>query len=127
MANTPLGIAPKNATQEGKARMSLIPKDILREFVVPAYEEGILKYERDSWRRGFKVSEMMDACERHMEAFFEQCEDMDPDAVVPKHHLGGAIFSLLSALHTLKYHPELDDRRDPATGQPSTEQIKKAA
>ena len=109
-------LAPKNASQEGKAKMTLLPMDILAEFLVPAYEEGLLKYSRESWRRGFRVSELIDACERHVTAFCGG-EDIDPDALTQKHHLSGAVFSLLSALHTLKYHPELDDRRHLATGE----------
>jgi len=116
-----LKTAPKNATQDGKPRVTLIPMDILMEYLIPAYEEGIIKYERESWRRGFIVSEMIDACKRHTDAFFYKNEDIDPDSTTKKHHLAGAIFSLISALHTLKYHPELDDRTDPATGDSNTE------
>jgi len=110
--------APKNAAQDGKPRVTLIPMDVLIEFVIPAYEEGLIKYERESWRQGFIVSEMVDACKRHLDAFFHDNEDIDPESQTNKHHLSGAVFSLLAALHTLKYHPELDDRTDPATGQP---------
>ncbi len=112
-----LKTAPKNAAQDGKPRVTLIPMDILMEYLIPAYEEGIIKYERESWRRGFPVSAMIDACKRHTDAFFYKKEDIDPDSSTNKHHLAGAIFSLISALHTLKYHPELDDRTDPATGE----------
>ncbi len=115
------GLAPKNASMDGKPKVTLIPMDILIEFLVPAYDEGIEKYERESWRRGFPVSEMIDACKRHTDAFFHDNEDIDPDSTTKKHHLAGAIFSLISALHTLKYHPELDDRTDPATGDSNTE------
>lgn len=112
----PIGLAPKNAGEEGKPRVTLIPMDILTEYLTPAYNEGIEKYERESWRRGFPVSEMIDACKRHTDAFFHGNEDIDPDSTTEKHHLAGAIFSLISALHTLKYHPELDDRTNPANG-----------
>jgi len=50
---------------------------------------------------------------RHIIVFFWLREDWDPDAEklgVKKHHLGGAIFSLLSILWTLETRPELDDR-----------------
>lgn len=112
--------APKDAKKDGKPTVSLLPQDILMEYVVAAYEEGLIKYERESWRRGFVVSELIDAERRHVKAFFERCEDYDleteRDYGIKKHHIAGAIFSLLSILHTLKYHPHLDDRRDPATG-----------
>jgi hypothetical protein len=119
--------APKDARKEGKPRPSLLPMDILIEFLLPAYEEGLIKYEKESWRRGFKVSELMDAVDRHKSAFFHGCEDYDKEAEkngVIKHHLSGAIFSLISALHTLKYHPELDDRRYPNRGDIKNGEIK---
>jgi len=112
-ANKPEPTAPKNNSKEGKARISLLPIDVLAKWVTPAYEEGVLKYERESWRNGFYTSVMVDAAERHIADFFYKGEDYDPDAAklgVRKHHLAGAIFSLLSILHTLETRPELDDR-----------------
>ena len=108
-----LKTAPKNNTKEGKPRASLIPWDILIEYLAPAYEEGIIKYVRESWREGFKVTDMYDALQRHLTAFFFDREDYDPDAAklgVKKHHLAGAMFCILSILWTLKTRPELDDR-----------------
>lgn len=107
--------APKNATKEGKSRMSLLPMDVLRKYMIPAYEEGIIKYSRESWRAGFLVSEMVDAAFRHIEEFFYENEDIDPSSDTAKHHIAGGIFSLLCILQTLEKHPELDNR-DKATG-----------
>lgn len=109
--------APKNDIQEGKNRLTLLPMDIIAELLIPAYEEGVDKYERESWRRGFKVSKMIDAAKRHIKAFYYYGEDIDQDSSTKKYHLGGAIFSLLSAYHSVKYHPELDDRRSLADGE----------
>jgi len=106
-------IAPKNNRKEGKPRPSLLPLDVMMKHVCPAYEEGVLKYKRESWRDGFWVSDLMDAAERHMSDFFYGGQDFDLDAEklgIKKHHLAGAIFSLLSILHTLDTRPELDDR-----------------
>ena len=102
--------APKNNLAEGKPQMSLLPMDLLKKYLTVAYEEGIDKYKRESWRAGFNTSTMIDAALRHIEAFFWQGEDIDPDSKNNKHHLAGAIFSLLSILHTLDTRPELDDR-----------------
>ena len=105
--------APKNNAKEGKPRSSLIPWDILIEYLTAAYEEGLLKYTRESWREGFKVTDLYDALQRHINAFFFDREDYDPDAAklgVKKHHLAGAMFCILSILWTLKTRPELDDR-----------------
>jgi hypothetical protein len=114
------GLAPKNDAAEGKPKPELIPMDILIEFLCPAYEEGIIKYEQESWRRGFYVSKMYNAAVRHLDKFFKEGEWWDADAAklgIKKIHIAGAIFSLIAILHTMKYHPELDDRRDPATGE----------
>lgn len=106
-------LAPKNNQKENKPQPSLLPIDVLLEFVEPAYREGVIKYERESWRLGFEVSTLVDAAIRHINAFYYLGEDMDSDAEklgVKKHHLAGAVFSLLSLLWTLKVRPELDDR-----------------
>jgi hypothetical protein len=102
--------APKNNIEEGKPRVSLLPLDILTKYIVPAYEEGVQKYARESWRGGFKTSIMIDAALRHIIAFYYHKEDIDPDSPVGKHHLAGAVFSLLSLLHSLEHYPENDDR-----------------
>lgn len=105
--------APKDNAKEGKSRASLIPWDVLIEFLTPAYEEGVIKYVRESWRQGFKISVCMDAVQRHLKAFFYDHEDYDPDAAelgVKKHHLAGAMFYMMAMLWTLKTRPELDDR-----------------
>lgn len=105
--------APKNNKTEKKARASLVPLDVLIKYLTPAYEEGVLKYERESWRKGFHASTLMDAACRHIVAWYYDREDYDPDAArlgIQKHHLAGAIFSLISALHSLETRPELDDR-----------------
>lgn len=127
MSNNSLTTAPKNATAEGKPSISLIPMDILVDFLLPAYEEGVTKYEKESWRQGFLVSDMVDAAMRHMNAFYYDAEDIDPDSKTNKHHLGGAIFSLLSICHTLKYRPELDNRRRPDNGYKINAEQEKAA
>jgi hypothetical protein len=106
--NHPAETAPKNNLQEGKPRPSLIPLDVLIKHLCPAYEEGIPKYYRESWRKGFQTSVMIDAALRHITEFFWHGKDIDEES--GKHHLAGAIFSLISILHTLDTRPELDDR-----------------
>ena len=102
--------APKNNLAEAKPQMSLLPMDLLKKYLTPAYAEGLIKYKRESWRKGFHTSVMIDAALRHLESFFWGGEDIDPDSSTNKHHLAGSIFCLLSILHTLDTHPELDDR-----------------
>jgi len=106
--------APKNIDQENKPKPSLIPMDLLIKYLEPAYQEGLKKYYRESWRLGFKTSDMFDACIRHLEAFFYKQEDWDPDAVkmdIKKHHLGGVLFCVLCMMDGFENHPELDDRK----------------
>lgn len=106
--------APKNNEQEDKPQMSLIPDDLLRDFLEPAYREGLIKYSRESWRKGFLATVMMDALKRHLTKWFYEGEEFDPDAEklgIKKHHLGGALFCLLCLCDMVKNHPELDDRR----------------
>jgi len=108
--------APKNNIDENKPKPSLIPMDILTKYLTPAYEEGIDKYKKESWRGGFPTSIMIDATMRHITEFYYNGHDIDPTSSTGKHHLAGAIFSLISILHSLEHHPELDDRIDPKTG-----------
>ena len=106
-------LAPKNYKEEDKPKVSLIPLDLLIELLVPAYEEGIQKYKRESWRLGFTTTVMMDACLRHLISFFYDCEDYDKDSEkynIKKHHLGAAIFCIICMYDTVTNHPEIDDR-----------------
>jgi hypothetical protein len=116
-----LDTAPKNIEQEDKPKMSAIPLDLLRDFLLPAYKEGWVKYYRESWRKGFKISDMMDAHERHMTQFFHELEDYDQETWkkygIKKHHLGAMLFCIICMCDTIKNHPELDDRRAILNGE----------
>jgi hypothetical protein len=107
--------APKNNEQEGKHQPSLLPLDLLMELMCPAYLEGTIKYIRESWRHGFKMSVMFDACQRHLEKFFYQYEDYDKETWdkyrIKKHHLGAAMFCIVAMYWTQKIkRKDLDDR-----------------
>ncbi len=106
--------APKNNNLENKQKASLNPDDLINEFLTPAYDEGVLKYFRESWRLGFKTSTMADALKRHFTEFFYKGKDFDQEALekfgIKKHHLGAVLFCTLCMLDTFKNHPELDDR-----------------
>jgi len=95
--------APKNDVTDKKLDLSLIPMDVVGEELVKAYAEGVLKYERDSWRKGFDFSTMIAAARRHIDAFWDKGEDLDSCAVkdfgIDKHHLAGAMFCLVSIMH----------------------------
>lgn len=107
--------APKNNIEENKPQMSLIPLDLLTELLEPAYREGLLKYERESWRKGFKVSVMMDAVLRHLSKFYYDKEDYDEETFnkydILKHHLGAAIFGIIVMYNSIeKIDQRFDDR-----------------
>ena len=106
--------APKNNTQENKSQVSLIPLDIIIPMLEPAYREGIIKYQRESWRLGFNSTTMYDALMRHLTAWFFKLETNDPEAKerfnIDKHHLGAAMFCLINLYNTEMNLPELDDR-----------------
>ena len=108
--------APKNHLEEGKLQMSLLPLDLLSELLCPAYEEGLLKYERESWRKGFKVSVLVDAALRHLSKFYYEREDYDKETEekynIQKHHLSAVIFCCIAMYNSLKINKDLfDDRR----------------
>lgn len=101
--------APKNNVKENKHKMSSLPLDILADMLCPAYEEGDEKYYRESWREGFDLSVMMDAAQRHLEKFFFEREDYDPE-YPKKHHLGAVLFCVISMYNSWKNYEEFDDR-----------------
>jgi len=106
--------APKNNDLENKAQISLIPLDLIIPMLEPAYREGILKYDRESWRLGFNSTVMYDALMRHLKAWFFDLESYDPETKerfnINKHHLGAAMFCLINLYATDKKFPDLDDR-----------------
>jgi len=106
--------APKNNSLENKSQVSLIPLDLIIPLLEPAYREGIIKYQRESWRLGFNSTIMYDALMRHLTAWFFKLESNDPEAKekynIEKHHLGAAIFCLINLYNTEKNFHDLDDR-----------------
>lgn len=106
--------APKNNVSEDKAQISLIPLDLIIPMLEPAYREGIIKYDRESWRMGFNSTVMYDALMRHLKAWFFDLESFDLDTKerfnIDKHHLGAAMFCLINLYATDQNFPDLDDR-----------------
>lgn len=107
--------APKNNDQENKPRMSLIPIDLLGKYLCPAYEEGILKYYKNSWRKGFKFSVMIDAALRHISKFADEGEDFDKETFekygIKKHHIAAVLFCCLSILNDIEHNRTDNDDR----------------
>jgi hypothetical protein len=122
--------APKNIVEENKAKMSAIPLDLLRDYLLPAYAEGWVKYYRESWRGGFKTSDMFDALQRHSTKYFYELENYDQETweryKLKKKHLSAMLFCVLCMCDTDKNHPELDDRESIFNGKiKKREQVRK--
>ncbi len=92
-----------------KPRMSLIPYEGL-EAEAQAFSFGELKYATHNWRKGLKVSYLLDAALRHTTAAANG-ETLDPESGVP--HLGCARACMSMAVWTMKHRPDLDDRYKP--------------
>ena len=90
-------------TSEGKPRMGLIPKDLLRR-VSKLYTKGAEMYGADNWRKGQPKDATMDSLERHLEAYRRGETDED--------HLSAVIWNAFSMMNVDEYlleeHPELD-------------------
>lgn len=106
--------APKNNATEDKAQISLIPLDLIVPMLEPAYREGIIKYQRESWRLGFNATVMYDALMRHLTAWFFKLESYDPETKekygIDKHHLGAVIFCAINLYAIDQSFHEMDDR-----------------
>jgi len=110
---TKVALAPKNFKEEDKPQVSLLPMDLLVPMLEPAYRHGIDKYERESWRKGFIMSKMMDAALRHLFAFYYDGEDFDPDPGAMKYqktHLGAVVFCIINMYNTWYNGVGVDDR-----------------
>ena len=97
----------KNAIGDrNKPRLSLIPKDALWS-LGSALTHGEYKYGTYNWRKGIKISYLIDAALRHINEFNEG-EDIDKDS--RNHHLGNAMANLAMIISLMNSNPELDDR-----------------
>lgn len=85
----------------------MIPLDC-HKWEADGFDYGSRKYSANNWRKGLPITEQMDSLLRHLNAFFNEYEDIDPESGV--HHLGLAQCNLAMMVNTLINHPELDDR-----------------
>lgn len=101
---------------QGKNKWSLICWPTLIP-LVKVLEFGALKYEKDNWKKGLPVTEIMESCLRHLFAFMEG-EDTDTES--GESHLGHAMCNLMFATYMLMFKPELDNRKkDESLRKPS--------
>lgn len=71
--------------------------------------DGMLKYGRTNWRAaGVRASIYVDACRRHLNAYFDEGEDVDPDSGLD--HLGHALACLAIIVDARAAGKLTDDR-----------------
>jgi hypothetical protein len=91
---------------EGKPDLSYISYEFLKEMAL-VREFGAKKYERDNWKKGFKITRSLAAALRHIYMFLAG-ETFDKES--GRLHLAHAACCLEHAIYDLHYHPENDDR-----------------
>lgn len=90
----------------GKAPMSLIAYDVI-EKVAHVLGFGAKKYAPNNWKKGMKMSRVMDATFRHLTAWNEG-EDIDPESGL--NHIDHALCELMFLRWYIIHRPDLDDR-----------------
>ena len=93
---------------KGKLRWRNVPM-FLFEPVIEVGQFGEGKYDTFNFLKCFPVNDTMDSLKRHLTAFENPFEsDMDKESL--KNHMAHVAWNALLILHTLKVHPEMDDR-----------------
>lgn len=101
---------PKDAIGSSKLPLHLWPTTATVVGCM-ALLDGALKYGRSNWRPGgVRASIYFDACNRHLNAWFEG-EDNDPDSGLP--HLGHALACLALLVDAEAAGQLVDDRQYP--------------
>jgi len=92
-----------------------LPLITIVKYLSPAYQEGVLKYYRESWRCGFPITVLLGALQRHFLAHLNG-EIFDIETIetfkIKKTHIGAVLFCLLSLYHTIRIYPGKYDDRD---------------
>lgn len=94
---------------QGKPDLSMISYDLVEE-VGYVRMFGAVKYSRDNWKKGFKVTRSCAAALRHIFLFLSG-QTLDPESGRP--HLAHAVCCLEHAIYDMRHHPENDDRYKP--------------
>lgn len=104
MAKKPFKKAVK--FDQGKPDLSMISYELVSE-VAKVRMFGSQKYDRDNWKKGFKVTRSVAAALRHIFLFLSG-ETNDSESGLS--HLAHAVCCLEHAIYDMKHHPENDDR-----------------
>ena len=98
---------PKDIIGSNKIPLHLWPESA-SAFGCLGFLEGLLKYGRSNYREyGVKASIYVDACKRHLNAWFEG-EDYNPDNGIP--HLGNALACIAILVEAIVNNKLIDDR-----------------
>lgn len=92
-----------------QARFDLIPWDFIWELAL-LYGKGAEKYADRNWERGYEASKSFAALQRHLIAWFQTGEEIDPELGVS--HLAAVAFhaAQLYRISEGHYREEFDDR-----------------
>jgi hypothetical protein len=97
---------------QGKAPWHLFPWDAAHE-VVRVLDFGAQKYQERNWEGGIAYSRLFSAAQRHLQSWFQDREDADPETGIS--HLAHAGCCVLFALAlTVRGRADCDDRPTPA-------------
>lgn len=98
---------------EGKPQWSLIDFDCF-EPLVRVMEYGMNKYKRSNWKIGRSINQQCECLLRHC---FELMSGKDYDHESQQLIIGHIQANAMMIAHTLKHHPEFDDREKPEPSQ----------
>ena len=90
----------------GKLKWSLVDFDCFED-MVNVLEFGAKKYAAWNWKKGLKVTEVIESMQRHTNAILRG-ENIDPESNLP--HIGHIQCNTMFLAYMLKFKPEMDDR-----------------
>src|SRR3990167_2009092 len=90
-----------------KPRYDLIPAEPIHE-LAKLYTVGAQKYDDWNWAKGLNYSRLYSAIQRHLYAWWQEDEKVDPKMQV--NHLISVIWNTIALYEMAKAHPEMDDR-----------------
>lgn len=93
---------------QGKPDFSMISYELM-EMVARVRDFGKIKYSRNNWQKGFKVTRSCAAALRHIFLFLSGQTNDEESGLS---HLGHAVCCLEHAIYDMKHHPHNDDRKD---------------
>lgn len=91
---------------EGKAPLHLVDSDVLLD-VANVFGYGAIKYQEHNWRKGMKVTRLLNAAMRHI-LELQKGIDIDPESNLS--HAGHTIANMMMVSALLRDMPECDDR-----------------